>query len=311
LLLVFGLSATLYCTAAVMTVGRVLRSLRRKENPCTWRSRWSYRVVMGLAGIGVLCFLYARFVEPYWPEVTHFRIVSPKIPTGSRPIRIVQISDLHSDPKPRLEERLPELVAAQKPDIILFTGDAINSRPALPVFKHCLKRIAEIAPTYAVKGNWEVWFCAGEDFYGGTNVRELCEEVVAVKVGEVKLAIAGIGFGQEHLVDRTLAALPADALSIVLCHVPDAIYDVAAHDADLCCAGHTHGGQVALPFYGAVVTLSKFGKRFEAGPYRVKNTWLYVNRGIGMEGGRAPRVRFLSRPEITVIELVPEGAEAE
>ena len=55
---------------------------------------------------------------------------------------------------------------------------------------------------------------------------------------------------------------------------------------DLYCAGHIHGGQIALPFYGALVTLSKYGKRFEAGLYRVGETWLYVNRGIGMEGER-------------------------
>jgi len=59
-----------------------------------------------------------------------------------------------------------------------------------------------------------------------------------------------------------------------------------------------------MPLYGALVTFSRFGKRFEAGLYREKDTMLYVNRGIGMEGG-VPRVRFWSRPELTVIELVP------
>ena len=62
---------------------------------------------------------------------------------------------------------------------------------------------------------------------------------------------------------------------------------------------------MALPFYGALITLSRFGKRFEAGLYRVEETRLYVNRGVGMEGGRAPRVRFFARPELTVIDLVP------
>jgi predicted MPP superfamily phosphohydrolase len=60
---------------------------------------------------------------------------------------------------------------------------------------------------------------------------------------------------------------------------------------------------VALPGYGALVTLSKFGKRFESGFHQVGSTWAYVNRGIGMEGGSAPRVRFASRPEVTVIEI--------
>jgi hypothetical protein len=94
--------------------------------------------------------------------------------------------------------------------------------------------------------------------------------------------------------------------TVFIYHYPDVIYDAAARQIDLCCVGHTHGGQVALPFYGAVVTRSKLGKRFEAGLYRVQDTWLYVNRGIGMEGKAAPRVRFCARPEVTVIDLVPE-----
>jgi predicted MPP superfamily phosphohydrolase len=68
-------------------------------------------------------------------------------------------------------------------------------------------------------------------------------------------------------------------------------------------AGHTHGGQVALPFYGALATLSAFGKEFESGLHRVADTWEYTNRGIGMEGGAAPRMRFAARPEVTVIEV--------
>jgi len=90
-----------------------------------------------------------------------------------------------------------------------------------------------------------------------------------------------------------------------LYHYPDAIEEAAQHRIDLYCAGHTHGGQVALPFYGAIITLSKFGKKYESGLRRLEDTWLYVNRGIGMEGGPAPRVRFCARPEITVIELSP------
>ena len=81
--------------------------------------------------------------------------------------------------------------------------------------------------------------------------------------------------------------------------------EVASEHMDLYCAGHTHGGQVALPLYGALITLSKYGKRYEAGLYHEKDTWLYVNRGIGMDGGFAPRVRFWSVPELTVIDIRP------
>ena len=75
---------------------------------------------------------------------------------------------------------------------------------------------------------------------------------------------------------------------------------------DLYLAGHTHGGQLALPFYGALWTTSAYGQRFERGLSRVEETWVYVNRGIGMTAFLPP-VRFLARPEITVIELVSAG----
>jgi predicted MPP superfamily phosphohydrolase len=94
-------------------------------------------------------------------------------------------------------------------------------------------------------------------------------------------------------------------LTVFLTHSPDAITAVAREKVDLCCCGHTHGGQIALPFYGALITLTRTGKQFEAGLYRVGQTWLYVNRGIGMEGGWLPRVRFCARPELTLIDLTP------
>jgi predicted MPP superfamily phosphohydrolase len=112
-------------------------------------------IILGLAALGTLCIAYGFLIEPYWLEVTHVRIESPRIPKLSRPIRIVHISDIHSEPRPRLEGRLPAVIAAEKPDRIVFTGDALNSPAGLPVFRECLTRIARVAPTFAVRGNWD------------------------------------------------------------------------------------------------------------------------------------------------------------
>jgi predicted MPP superfamily phosphohydrolase len=87
---------------------------------------------------------------------------------------------------------------------------------------------------------------------------------------------------------------------------PDVVPAADQRRVDLLCSGHVHGGQIALPFYGALVTLSKYGKQYEAGLYRAGPMWMYVSRGIGMEGSRSPRVRFCSRPEIAVIDVVPD-----
>ena len=91
---------------------------------------------------------------------------------------------------------------------------------------------------------------------------------------------------------------------VFLGQTPDRVYDIESRGLDLYLAGPTHGGQVALPLYGALWTNSAYGQRFERGLSRVGETWLYVNRGIGMTA-YLPKIRFLSRPEITVIDIGP------
>jgi predicted MPP superfamily phosphohydrolase len=89
----------------------------------------------------------------------------------------------------------------------------------------------------------------------------------------------------------------------LLYHTPDLIETASELGVDLYLAGHTHGGQVRLPWLGAIFTASRYGKRYEMGSYRVGRTQLYVSRGIGMEGLGTPRVRFLCPPEIVELEL--------
>jgi predicted MPP superfamily phosphohydrolase len=252
-----------------------------------------------LAVAGAACIAYGYGAEPYWPAVIQVKIPSSRLPRGSRSLRIVHISDLHSDPKPRLEERLPGLIAAENPDVIVYTGDSINSPAALPVIRRLMTRLAGIAPNFAVKGNWDSWYWRDVDLFGGTGARELAGRAESLDVGNRRVWIAGIGVGHEHLAEGALREVPAGSPTLFLYHYPypDVIPAGLAAAVDLFCAGHTHGGQVALPFYGAIITLSEYGKKYESGLYRDEGTWMYVNRGIGMEGGGAP--------QITVIEMVP------
>ncbi|HEX8291156.1 MAG TPA: metallophosphoesterase, partial [Pyrinomonadaceae bacterium] len=267
-----------------------------------------------LAAVGVVCFAYGHFVEPYWPEVTRVRVESPKLRGAQRPVRVVHISDLHCDPEPRLEERLPDLIAAERPDLIVYTGDSINSPEGLPVLRKLMPRLAAIAPTYVVRGNWDTAFWRREELFGGTGVVELKKEAARLDVAGTTLWVAGAPFasladppdGVPTGIRNALRDVPPEAFTLFLYHTPDLILEAAeTNRVDLYCAGHTHGGQVALPLYGALVTLSKFGKKYESGLHREGPTWLYVTRGVGMEGGPAPRVRFFARPEVTVIELGP------
>jgi hypothetical protein len=150
--------------------------------------------------------------------------------------------------------------------------------------------------------------------FEGTGVVELRKESARADVAGASVWVAGAPFaslpeppaGTRGGIETAVRDVPGGAFTVFLYHTPDAVLEAAETGrVDLYCAGHTHGGQVALPVYGALITLSKFGKRFESGLHRVGATWLYVTRGVGMEGGPAPRVRFFARPEVTVIELAP------
>lgn len=291
---VFVAAASIFLRTAV---GRMLG----KPAALSVFERRIQKTVYGLAAFGVLCVLYGWAIEPYRLGVTTVGVESAKV-TGD-PVRIVLFSDTHCDPKERLEGQIPAAAAALHPDLIVFAGDSINDPAGLPIFKALMTELAKVAPVYAVSGNWDAWFWSKEDLYGGTGVRRLEGESLDVTVRGTKLRLLGLPADEGFEGKRLFARADKDSLSIALHHYPDEVYQAADAGVDLYLAGHTHGGQVALPFYGALVTLSRWGKRFESGRYQVGATTLYVNRGIGMEGGHAPRVRFWATPELTLLEL--------
>jgi predicted MPP superfamily phosphohydrolase len=301
-----GVVGVVYLAAAVVLFRRFLR---RPRVPLTWRGR----TVLSFAAAGLLCMAYGRFVEPRWLEVTTTRVPTARLPAGHRGVRIVHLSDLHSVETPLLEERLPDVVAGLRPDLIVFTGDAANSPAGVPTFRACLARLAAIAPTFVVKGNWDTNYFPEVERFAGTGATELDGTVAHVKVEGVDVHVAGVGFPDAvRGLFPALAGLPADGPAVMICHppYPDAVPARHASRIDLICAGHTHGGQVALPFYGALLTFSKFGKRYERGLYPLDaGGFLYVSRGIGMEGFNMPRVRFCARPEVSLIELLPASRE--
>jgi predicted MPP superfamily phosphohydrolase len=293
-------------TAALAVAIKIGYLLVRHKGSKIWSklNKLDY-LILSLASLGLVCFAWGVWVEPYWPEVTTLKLVSHKLKPGSRTVRLVHISDLHCDDEIRLEKQLPELIAKQKPDAIVFTGDSINSKKALGTFRQCMSQLAQIAPTFVVQGNHDSRTQRRLSLFKGTGVKELNGTIVPLKIGGAQLTFSGMAVDSEYRLPAVLNKLPADTYNVFLYHFPAAILDISQANYDLFCAGHTHGGQVRLPFYGAIITKSKTGKRFEAGPYKVNDTWLNVNRGIGMEGGIAPRVRFLTRPEISVIEISP------
>ena len=111
---------------------------------------------------------------------------------------------------------------------------------------------------------------------------------------------------RELQVNAEAAGVPDDALTVLLYHSPDLALHAAERRVDLYLGGHTHGGQIRLPLYGAVVTGSRYGRRYVSGLFHEDDMTMIISRGLGFEGGAAPRARFLCRPQIVSLTLQGE-----
>ena len=272
-----------------------------------------------LAALAQLCgsalVVYAFWVEPHRVRVTHQRLQSPKLRPGAPPLRVLQLGDLHVERVTERERQVVEFARALDPDVILFSGDFLNlSNVHDPVaWEHTrdvLRALNAPLGVYAVTGSPAVdkpkvipQLLAGLD-----NIRWLRDERVTLDHHGQRIDLVGITCTHKPTadgasLDNILHGDPDD-FTILLYHTPDLAPLAAAQGVDLQLSGHTHGGQVRLPFFGALFTSSLYGKRFEAGRYVIDALTLYVSRGIGLEGKGAPRARFLCPPEIIWWEIV-------
>lgn len=252
--------------------------------------------------VGVGCALYAHFIEPFRFEVTHHTVEAAGLPPGFR-LRILHLTDLHLEGEGRASRWIAETVRKEKPDVIAMTGDYVNKPWAGGQALKKLLAQFDAPHIFAVTGN-----------YKPTDPSKLRKDVATlhgapyvIEVGGEEISFVGCGITDPENFERAMADVGDASYTVVLYHKPDMLELAARHGADLYLCGHTHGGQVRLPFYGAVVTFSSLGKKYEAGRYQVGEMTAYVGRGIGNEGGRTPRLRFLCRPEIAVFDVVGTG----
>jgi predicted MPP superfamily phosphohydrolase len=260
----------------------------------------------GLAIIGILCMVYGYFIEPYRLEITTICIETDKLRT---PLRIVQISDLHCERTERLEQLLVQSINPLNPDVIVFAGDAINEPQGLELFRQTLAGLNASIGKFAVTGNWDDLWMTDLDRFAGTGFDVLKQDVRFLEKNGDTFCIAGLGYLNGPHSGPVITRLKPDIFTIFLFHTPDFVVWLKDLPVDLYLCGHTHGGQVALPWIGPIITLSMTGKQFGRGLNQYENITTYTNRGIGMDGGFAPRVRFLARPEITVFEIIPKAKE--
>jgi predicted MPP superfamily phosphohydrolase len=268
-----------------------------------WKS--SRRLAVGLLAVTsslVLVALDAFVIEPQHLAVSHVRLASSRAP---RALTIAVLADVQTDHVGVYERDAFAAVVKEKPDLVLFAGDYVQvAKPELhperEALRAAMRDVGLAAPlgVYAVRGNVDPngW----EEIFEG--VSTTFERTRAVDAGDVRVT----GLGVDDSFDPTLRISAADRFHIVLGHAPNfALGDV---QADLLVAGHTHGGQVRLPWVGPLVTFSAIPRRWAEGATPLSGgRWLVVSRGVGLERGQAPRLRFLCRPEIVVIHVDPSA----
>jgi predicted MPP superfamily phosphohydrolase len=273
------------------------------------------RVVTGIAlhVAASAAIWYATGIEPFRLGITYLELQTQKLPEGKR-VRLVQISDLHVERITRRERELIERIKELDADYVLLTGDYLNfsyiGEPrAIADARQVLGQLRAKEGIYAVRGTHQVDPNALLPvLFDGLPIRWLRNEYLVVGRDGFKMTFAGASCTRDREIDmpavnQALSGTPPDLFTVLLYHTPDLVTEAKAKGVDLYLAGHTHGGQIRLPLYGAMVTGTDIGKQYEMGRYDVDALTMYVSRGIGMEGMAAPRARFLCPPEIVCIDV--------
>ena len=258
---------------------------------------------------------YATHIEPDRLQVDTQTILLSDV---AAPIRIAVLSDLQTPNVGQHELDAVAAVIASEPDLIVIPGDFWAGD-----FEHFQKIRSDLAALLddMLASTHHVVMVVG-DTDGGDELRSLAEETGAVYLADdiwrhdvagqmVTIAGTTIPQGERQMVDPDLLAqlnsTPADELTIVVSHRPDAALGLEASvPVDLVIAGHTHGGQVALPMFGPIVTFSDVPRSLAAGGAAVINgRAVYVSSGVGLERGQAPQMRFGVVPEVGLLLLEP------
>jgi uncharacterized protein len=272
--------------------------------------------VLTAAGLGTGGYFYAREVEPRMLDITRHTIKNAVLPSGFDGVRIIQFSDTHIGFQYKMEqlEQLISQINDLNPDMIVFTGDLLDDPRH---FTQKNKLISMLSNLDAPLGKFAVYGNHDHGGYGSDLYKQIMEQsgfsLLLNTSANIKLLdgssiwIAGIDdamLGKPDL-NATMANIPSNSYTILLSHAPDKADEAADHQIQLQLSGHSHGGQIQIPFYGPLVT-PPFAEKYVEGFYtagRKNSLTLYVNRGLGTT--RLP-FRFLSQPELAIFTLKNE-----
>jgi predicted MPP superfamily phosphohydrolase len=258
-------------------------------------------ILGALTVVGVACDAY--FLEPHWIETTHTELASPRI---RQRIRVVVVADLQTDGFGDYERRVLKRIVEEKPDLVLFAGDYVQMRKGdrqrVAADINAALRELDLSPPlgmFAIRGNVDGGECP-RCFAGLPIV--FVETTQSFDLGPLQLTCLGLdnSFRQRLTIQRP----SSEGYHLTVGHSPN--YALGTIDADLLIAGHTHGGQICVPLFGALTTNSLIPRAWASDLTRLsQGRYLYISRGIGIERSGAPRLRFWCRPELAVIDLVP------
>jgi predicted MPP superfamily phosphohydrolase len=267
-----------------------------------------------LVSLAVIALAFAALLFGYStatsdPVVRRATMRLDSLPAGAEPVRIVLISDIHvagPDMPPARLERIVRQINGLLPDLVLIAGDLISEKrlsTRLYSMADAIRPLSGLKPrigSFVVLGNHDHWFDApgARTALRAAGVRLLDNE--AVQAGPVALGGIDDDFTEHSDVSGTVRRILAlNGPKILLSHSPDPFPDLPP-TIDLMVAGHTHCGQVALPYFGPIKTMSRYGKRYACGLIREGGKTLVVTAGLGTSG--IP-LRLVAVPDMWLIEL--------
>lgn len=277
-------------------------------------TRRKFLAGLALAGLGGGA--YTHWVEPHWLDVGRHEIKVAKTPKKS-PLKILQMSDFHSSSYVSLDylRGAVELGLSLQPDLICLTGDFVTAgNSGVDGLAKILAPLAQAAPTFACLGNHDggAWTRIHGGFADTLAVRGLLNDTGVtllhnsrreISVRDWKITLAGLGdFWSGEMQPLAVFTEPMGAGSdatVLLSHNPDTKTFLKTYAWDLMLCGHTHGGQVRLPFIGTPFAPVQ-DKKFVEGLRRWENRWVHITRGVGNLHG----IRFNCRPEVSLLTLV-------
>lgn len=269
--------------------------------------------------IGAITALIVIVAFLYWQNndivTTNINIENSKIPNNFDKFKILQVSDLHNKEFGKNQEKLVNLTKEINPDIIVVTGDAIDSRRTnIDIAIDYLSQVAKIYPTYYVTGNHERRISDYNKFEESlikSKVKVLNNQFENIKIGNEEISLIGmkdISFitsddkSEEYLsILNNIKKETNNNFTILLSHRPDIIDVYSKANVDLVFTGHAHGGQIRLPFTDGLFAPNQgLLPKYTSGKFKEDNTDMIVSRGLG--NSLFP-FRIFNRPELIVTTL--------